>query len=357
MSYLERARAAADRLRAQKSAVILAIESSCDETAAAVVRDGRELLSDVVHSQIDLHTLYGGVVPEIASRAHVDKIMPVVREALRRAEMAPEAVDAIAVTYGPGLVGALLVGVSFAKGLAFSLSKPLYAVNHIEGHICANYLSHPELQPPFLCLVASGGHSHLVMVEDLGVYRLIGCTQDDAAGEAFDKAARLLGLAYPGGPRLDDLAEQGDPERFPLPKPHTQGICDYSFSGLKTAMINLCHRFEQKGEPLPRADLAASYRAAVVSQLLDKAALALDGTKAKRFALAGGVAANRLLRREAMALCGQRGIRCYLPEPRFCGDNAAMIASAAYGLALRGEIADMRLNAQPALRLIDQPGG
>lgn len=352
MSYLARARAQTAALRQSDKVRILAIESSCDETAAAVVENGRKVLASTVYSQIDLHKVYGGVVPEIASRAHVEKIDLVVSACLKEAGLAPQDVDAVAVTQGPGLVGALLVGVSYAKGLAFALDKPLFAVNHIEGHICANYLSSPELQPPFICLVASGGHSHLLRVEREGRYSLLGCTQDDAAGEAFDKAARVLGLAYPGGPRLDATAENGDPGRFHLPRPHTEGALDYSFSGLKTAFINLCHGFVQRGEPLPAEDLAASFREAVVSQLCDKAVLAMQAEGERRIALAGGVSANRLLRERMRQLCLEQGWAPYLPELRYCGDNAAMIAAAAHVRLMWGEAADLSLNADPALRLV-----
>lgn len=351
-SYIERMQQALPDLQQKAEPLILGIESSCDETAAAVVAGGRRLLSDAVYSQIDLHSVYGGVVPEIASRAHVEKIGPVVQRALLDAGLSLHQVDAIAVTHGPGLVGALLVGVSYAKGLALALNKPLLAVNHIEGHICANYLSHPELAPPFLCLVASGGHSHLVEVLEGQRYRLIGCTQDDAAGEAFDKAARQLALPYPGGPLLDELAEQGDPHRFRLPTPHTQQPMDYSFSGLKTAFVNLCHQFRQRGEPLPKADLAASFRMAVVDQLADRAEKAIIQGGHRRFALAGGVAANKLLRQRMQAICDEHGIQCYAPSLRYCGDNAAMIAAAGHGVLKRGALVDLSLNAQPALRLI-----
>lgn len=352
MSYHQRMQEKVAILRARSNLRILALETSCDETAAAVVEDGRRVLSNVVYSQIDLHTLYGGVVPEIASRAHVEKVGPVAQLALSEAGLDMEALDAVAVTAGPGLVGALLVGVSYAKGLAFALDKPLIAVNHIEGHICANYLTWPELEPPFLCLVVSGGHSHLMRVEVDGRYRLIGCTQDDAAGEAFDKAARVLGLAYPGGPRLDALAEEGDAARFALPTPHTQGRYDYSFSGLKTAFINLTHQMKQKGEELPSADLAASFRHAVVDQLVDRAMLAAAELGETRLALAGGVAANRLLRRQLQAACDQRGMALFLPDLKYCGDNAAMIGAAAFLRLKHGHVADMALNANPALRLV-----
>lgn len=351
MSYQSESRRALASLREKEHIRILAIESSCDETAAAVVEDGRRILSNAVYTQIDLHALYGGVVPEIASRAHVEKVDRMVDEALRRAGMALGDVDAIACTYGPGLVGALLIGVSCAKGLAFAAHKPLVPVNHIEGHICANFLTSPELEPPFACLVVSGGHSHLFSVDDYGVYRILGQTQDDAAGEAFDKAARVLNIPYPGGPLLDKLAEEGDPKALRLPRPHTEGRYDYSFSGLKTAFINAVHNARQKGEALRDADLAASFRAAVVSFLVDRAMLAADDLHLTKMALAGGVSANRLLRREMTAACRKRGIALYMPALNLCGDNAAMIGSAAYYRLQRGEIADLALNARPSLRL------
>lgn len=351
MSYQSESRRALASLREKEHIRILAIESSCDETAAAVVEDGRRILSNAVFTQIDLHALYGGVVPEIASRAHVEKVDRMVDEALRQAGMALGDVDAIACTYGPGLVGALLIGVSCAKGLAFAAHKPLVPVNHIEGHICANFLTSPELEPPFACLVVSGGHSHLFSVDDYGVYRILGQTQDDAAGEAFDKAARVLNIPYPGGPLLDKLAEEGDPKALRLPRPHTEGRYDYSFSGLKTAFINAVHNARQKGEALRDADLAASFRAAVVSFLVDRAMLAADDLHLTKMALAGGVSANRLLRREMTAACRKRGIALYMPALNLCGDNAAMIGSAAYYRLQRGEMADLALNARPSLHL------
>ena len=351
MSYQETSQEALSRLRGKEHVRILAIESSCDETAAAVVEDGRVILSNAVFTQIDLHALYGGVVPEIASRAHVEKVDRMVDAALAQAGMTLQDVDAIAVTYGPGLVGALLIGVSCAKALAYAADKPLIPVNHIEGHICANFLSSPELTPPFAALVVSGGHSHLFAVEDYGVYRIIGQTQDDAAGEAFDKAARVLSIPYPGGPLLDKLAENGNPHALPLPRPHVDGRYDYSFSGLKTAFINAVHNARQKGELLCDADLAASFRYAVVSQLVDKAMLAARELGLHKMVLAGGVSANRLLRREMEAACAKAGIPLYMPRLELCGDNAAMIGSAAYYRLRRGELADLSLNARPALRL------
>ncbi len=351
MSYQETSQEALSRLRKKEHVRILAIESSCDETAAAVVEDGRVILSNAVFTQIDLHALYGGVVPEIASRAHVEKVDRMVDAALAQAGLTLQDVDAIAVTYGPGLVGALLIGVSCAKALAYAAGKPLIPVNHIEGHICANFLSSPELTPPFAALVVSGGHSHLFAVEDYGVYRIIGQTQDDAAGEAFDKAARVLSIPYPGGPLLDKLAENGNPHALPLPRPHVDGRYDYSFSGLKTAFINAVHNARQKGELLCDADLAASFRYAVVSQLVDKAMLAARELGLHKMVLAGGVSANRLLRREMEAACAKAGIPLYMPRLELCGDNAAMIGSAAYYRLRRGELADLSLNARPALRL------
>ncbi len=357
MGYEEAARRQAQALREKENVRILALETSCDETAAAVVENGRRILSNVVFSQIDLHELYGGVVPEIASRAHMEACDRVVDQALREAGLTLPEVDALAVTRGPGLVGALLTGVNCMKGLAFAAGKPLIGVNHIEGHVSANFLTSPELAPPFLCLVVSGGHSHLVEVTAYGEYRLLGQTRDDAAGEAFDKAARVLGLPYPGGPRIDQLAESGNPAAFTLPKPKTEGRYDYSFSGLKTAFLNLVHGMEQRGETLPKADLAAVFRGAVCEELTGKAERLLRDRLAAgqrpAMALAGGVSANRELRRQAKALCERLGVSLYMPRLDLCTDNGAMIGSAAYYQLLRGEIAGLRLNAEPALRLVE----
>ena len=358
MTYGETSRRKAEELRMQETVRILSLETSCDETAAAVIENGRKILSNVVFSQIDLHELYGGVVPEIASRAHMEACDRVIDQALKEAGMSLGEVDALAVTKGPGLVGALLTGVNCMKGLAYAAGKPLIGVNHIEGHVSANYLTHPDLEPPFLCLVVSGGHSHLVEVADYGEYRLIGQTADDAAGEAFDKAARVLGLPYPGGPRMDVLAEDGNPEAFVLPRPKTAGEYDYSFSGLKTAFINTVHGIEQRGEPLPKADLAASFRRAVCRELTEKAELLLKKLKTGRkgqeisFALAGGVSANRELRRTAAEMCERQQVKLYMPAIPLCTDNGAMIGSAAYYRLMRGETAELNLNAEPALRLV-----
>ena len=331
---------------------ILALESSCDETAAAVVENGRRVVSSVIFSQVDVHALYGGVVPEIASRAHVDACDRVVDQALREAGMALADVDALAVTYGPGRVGALLTGVSCMKGLSYAARLPLIPVNHIEGHVSANFLTTPDLEPPFICLVASGGHSHLVRVNDYGDYTLLGQTVDDAAGEAFDKAARVLGLKYPGGPLLSALAQGGDDAYLSLPIPHPEGKYDFSFSGLKTAFLNACHRMEQRGEALPHADLAASFERAVVDALCGRAVAALEDSGLNTLCLAGGVSANRRLRQRMRELAEERGFRLCMPDAWLCTDNAAMIGSAAYFRLLRGELAELSLNAKPALALV-----
>ncbi len=340
-------------LTAQKHIRILALETSCDETAAAVVENGRTILSSAVYSQIDLHALYGGVVPEIASRAHVEKVSQIVDAALKEAGLSFDGIDALAVTCGPGLVGALLIGVSYMKGLAFALRKPLIPVHHIEGHICANYLTFAELEPPFLCLAVSGGHSHLFAVEDYGTYRLIGCTQDDAAGEAFDKAARVLNLPYPGGPRLDKLADSGNDSALRLPKSHTDGLYDFTFSGLKTAFLNAVNQQRMSGQMMPDADLAASFRKAVCDQLTEKTVLALRDTGYKKLALAGGVSANTRLRLQLKEACDREKVEFYCPRLDLCGDNGAMIGSAAYYRLLRGSIADLSLNAQPNYSLLN----
>lgn len=351
MSYMETARAKADKLISARHARILAIESSCDETAASIVVDGRRVLSRVIASQVETHALYGGVVPEIASRQHIEACDAVVQKALDEAGLKLDDLDAIAVTYGPGLVGALLVGVSCAKALAYGANLPLIPVNHIEGHICANYIAHEELEPPFICLVASGGHSHVVEVTDYGEYRLLGNTLDDAAGEAFDKAARVLSIPYPGGPLLDKLAWQGNPDALQLPRPRLDGRYDFSFSGLKTALINRVHQLHQAGQDVPAADIAASFRKAVVEQLVGKALLAAREHNAKALAVAGGVAANSLLRQELTEGAQKLHIPCYMPPLKLCTDNAAMIGSAAFWQLMRGALAGLDLNAEPGLEL------
>ena len=325
---------------------ILGIESSCDETAAAGVGDGRSVLSNVVASQVEEHKLYGGVVPEIASRRHCEAIVGVVQKALDDAGTPLEEIGAVAVTYAPGLIGALLVGVNFAKGLALAAEKPLVPVHHLRSHIASNYITYPELEPPFLCLVVSGGHTHIVMVEDYTRLRVMGCTRDDAAGEAFDKAARAMGIPYPGGVELDKIAEQGNDKAYRLPRPSVDGApYDFSFSGLKTHVINLIHNAQQRGETLSVPDLAASYRRAVVDCLTRGVTAALRETGAKKIAVAGGVSANALLRRELLRLCRDNGLACYCPQLSLCGDNGAMVAAQGYYEFLSGNIAGPDLNA------------
>lgn len=325
---------------------ILAIESSCDETAAAVVEDGRKVISSVVASQVEEHKLYGGVVPEIASRRHAEAIVPVVKNSLEQAELTLKEIDAIAVTYAPGLIGALLVGVNFAKGLSLSTGLPLVPTHHLRSHIASNYISNQELKPPFLCLVVSGGHSHIVMVEDYTKMRIIGKTRDDAAGEAFDKAARTMGMPYPGGIALDKVAEDGDPFAFKLPRPTVSGSeYDFSFSGLKTAVINLIHNSAQKGIELNKADVCASFRYAVVDCLKTNFLKAAEDLKVDKLVIAGGVSANRLLRSTLQDECNKRGFAFYMPEKSLCGDNAAMVGSQGYYEYLSGNIASTDLNA------------
>ena len=326
--------------------LLLGIESSCDETAAALVEDGRTILSSVIASQVEEHKIYGGVVPEIASRRHSEAIVGVVKEALEQGGKSLSDLDAIAVTYAPGLIGALLVGVNFAKGLALSTGLPLVPVHHLRGHIASNYLSNPELKPPFLCLVVSGGHSHIVWVEDYTKLKILGRTRDDAAGEAFDKAARALGIPYPGGVEMDRIAEEGNPDAYKLPHPRVEGApLDFSFSGLKTAVLNLLNNARQKGEEISVPDLCASYRKAVVTCLTENFFKAAEMTGAKTLAAAGGVSANRLLRRELERQAKERGLALYLPDRSLCGDNAAMIASQGYYEFLAGNTAGMDLNA------------
>ncbi|WRS26793.1 tRNA (adenosine(37)-N6)-threonylcarbamoyltransferase complex transferase subunit TsaD [Oscillospiraceae bacterium MB08-C2-2] len=334
---------------------ILAIESSCDETAAAVVEDGRRVLSSVINSQIPEHRLYGGVVPEIASRRHAEAIVDVTGAALSQAALSLRQIDAVAVTCAPGLIGALLVGVNFAKGLCLSAGKPLIPVHHIRGHIAANYLAFPELKPPFLCLVVSGGHSHIIMVEDYTRFRVIGRTRDDAAGEAFDKSARAMGLPYPGGVHLDKLSLTGDPEKYSLPRPHVEGSpYDFSFSGLKTAVINLLHRAEQRGEQLDTPSLAASFQKTVSEILTGTFIAAAKEVGATTLVAAGGVCANSGLRASLTRACKQEGFSLYFPPLSLCGDNAAMIGAQAFYEAQAGVVGDMSLNGT-ASQSVDQP--
>ena len=331
---------------------ILAIESSCDETAAAVVQDGRKVLSNIISSQIEIHKLYGGVVPEIASRKHIEKVIQVVDEALKEASLTMNEIDAVAVTYGPGLVGALLVGVSAAKSIAFAHNKPLIGVHHIEGHISANYIENEELEPPFLCLVVSGGHTNLVIVKDYGEYEVLGKTRDDAAGEAFDKVARAIGLGYPGGPKIQKISEEGNKDAIAFPRAKVaDSPFDFSFSGLKSSVLNYINSCEMKGEEINKADIAASFQEAVVDVLVSHT---IEGAKQlgfKKIAMAGGVASNIALREEMKEACERRGFKFYHPSPILCTDNAAMIGAAAYYDYKKGLISDLTLNAVPSLKL------
>ena len=335
-----------------KDTLILAIESSCDETAASVVKNGRTILSNVISSQIALHTLYGGVVPEIASRKHIEKINQVIKEALKEAGVTLDDLDAIGVTYGPGLVGALLVGVAEAKAIAYAKKLPLVGVHHIEGHVSANYIEHPDLEPPFLCLIVSGGHTHLVIVKDYGEFEILGRTRDDAAGEAFDKVARAIGLGYPGGPKVDKLAREGNPDAIVFPKGKL-GDCpyDFSFSGVKSAVLNYLNTAQMKGEEINRADLAASFQKSVVDVLVEHTMLAAKDYHMGKIAIAGGVASNGALREAMTRACEKRGYKFYRPSPIFCTDNAAMIGVAAYYEYIKGTRHGWDLNAVPNLKL------
>lgn len=336
----------------KKDIVILGIESSCDETAASVVRNGREVLSNVISSQIALHTLYGGVVPEIASRKHIEKINVVIEEALAEAHMTLDDIDAIGVTYGPGLVGALLVGVSEAKAIAYAKNLPLIGVHHIEGHISANYIENKDLEPPFACLVVSGGHTHLVIVKDYGKYEIVGRTRDDAAGEAFDKVARAIGLGYPGGPKIDKVSKEGNPNAIAFPRAKVaDSAYDFSFSGLKSAVLNYLNGCKMKNIPIVQADVAASFQKAVVDVLVEHAMHAVEEYGFKKFAIAGGVASNSALRSAMEEACKKRGVAFYHPSPILCTDNAAMIGAAAYYEYLAGTRSVWDLNAVPNLKL------
>ena len=339
-------------MKEKENVTVLAIESSCDETAAAVVVNGREVLSNIISSQIDIHKLYGGVVPEIASRKHIERINQVIDEAVSQSGKTMEDIDAICVTYGPGLVGALLVGVGAAKALSYATHKPLVGVHHIEGHISANYIANPELEPPFLCLVASGGHSHLVIVKDYGEYGILGRTRDDAAGEAFDKVARAIGLGYPGGPKIDKLAREGNPDAIEFPKASIEGApYDFSFSGVKSAVLNYINGCKMKGAAYSAADIAAAFQKAVVDVLVEHTMLAAENYGVRRVAIAGGVACNSALRAEMENACGKRGYSFFMPTPVLCTDNAAMIGAAGYYEYQKGIRHGLDLNAVPNLKL------
>ena len=332
--------------------VILAIESSCDETAAAVVKNGRTVLSSVISSQIATHTVYGGVVPEIASREHIKAINYVIRRALAEADMRLSDLTAIGVTYGPGLVGALLVGVAEAKALAYGAGKPLVGVHHIEGHVSANFIEHPDLEPPFVCLIVSGGHTHLVIVKDYGEFEIIGRTRDDAAGEAFDKVARAVGLGYPGGPKVDRAAKEGNPHAVEFPRGKIDGSpYDFTFSGLKSAVLNYINHAKMTGEEIYVPDLAASFQNSVVDSLVSRTVAAAKEYEYRKVAIAGGVASNSALRAAMEEACRRRNLRCYYPSPILCTDNAAMIGAAAYYEYRKGNLAGWDLNAVPNLKL------
>ena len=336
----------------KEDVLILAIESSCDETAAAVVKNGREVLSNVINTQIAIHTEYGGVVPEIASRKHIENINPVIKKALTDAGVTLDDIDAIGVTYGPGLVGALLVGVAEAKAIAFAKNKPLVGVHHIEGHISANYVENKELEPPFVALVVSGGHTHLVKVNDYGEYEIIGRTRDDAAGEAFDKVARAIGLGYPGGPKIDKLAKEGNPEAIEFPRAHVDDApYDFSFSGIKSAVLNYINSANMQGKEINRADVAASFQKAVVDALVSRAVKLAKECGMDKLAIAGGVASNSALRAAVQEECAKNNIRFYSPSPVLCTDNAAMIGAAAYYEYIKGARHGYDLNAVPNLKL------
>ncbi|CDF58793.1 tRNA (adenosine(37)-N6)-threonylcarbamoyltransferase complex transferase subunit TsaD [Thermobrachium celere] len=335
-----------------KDFIVIGIESSCDETSCAVIKNGREVLSNIISSQVDIHKKFGGVVPEVASRKHVEVISNVVKEALEEAKISLSDIDLVAATYGPGLVGALLVGLSYAKGLALSLNKPFVGVNHIEGHIAANYIAHKDLEPPYLCLVVSGGHTHLVLVKDYTEFEVLGRTRDDAAGEAYDKVARALGLGYPGGPLIDRIAKEGNEYAVDFPKAYLEdGSFDFSFSGLKSAVLNYLNKMNMTGKEIKREDVAASFQRAVVEILVEKTVKAAQKYNMNKICLAGGVAANSKLKLEMSNECEKRGIKFYYPPVSLCTDNAAMIAAAGYYNYKSGIVSNLGLNAYPSLKI------
>lgn len=352
MSYEETAKEKFEALKTKKDVLVLSVESSCDETSIALVKNGREVLSNIISSQIDIHKLYGGVVPEIASRNHIKNISSVLDEALQQAGKTLQDVDAVAVTYGAGLIGALLVGVNFAKTLAYALKVPLIAVSHVHGHIGANYISHKDLMPPFLCLMVSGGHTALVQVDNYCSFKLLGSTVDDSVGECFDKVARVLGLSYPGGPNIERLAKEGKGEikfNYHAPLPNS---LDFSFSGLKTAVVNFVHNKEQKGEEFSKADVAMSFQNLAVEELANKTSLAIKKVGAEKLVIAGGVGANLALREKLEKMCASLGVKMFAPNLKFCTDNAAMIGSIAYYYILAGiGLSDLTLTASPVVAI------